>query len=277
MAADLHCHTKLSDGSTGIDEVVLLAKKRGITTLAITDHDTFAGAKRATIFGKRQGMEVILGAEISAFDTKRKRKVHILCYLCNNPDRLEGIFKRTGESRKRAAAIMLQKVMHMYPISPEMVTRRAQGSTNIFKQHIMHALMDAGYATSVYGPLFQKLFHPKTGLAFADAEYPNVFDVIEQVHEAGGVAVLAHPGVYNSYDLLPELTAFGLDGVEVWHPRNHDGDEERLSSFAAQHNLVMTGGTDFHGMYSQKVHPLGTCVTSDEQVEALKRRQEQYQ
>lgn len=272
----MHCHTKMSDGSTGIDEVVLLAKKRGITTLAVTDHDTFAGAKRAKIFGKRHGVEVILGAEISAFDKKRGRKAHLLCYLCDNPDRLEGLFKRTGESRRKAASLMLQKVMRMYPISPEMVSRRAQGSTNIYKPHIMNSLMDAGYATSVYGDLFQKLFHPKTGLAYVEPEYPDVFDVLEQVHGAGGLAVLAHPSVYDSYDLLPELTVLGLDGVEVWHPRNQPGDEERLCAFALDHDLVMTGGTDFHGMYSQKPHPIGSCTTPPEQLEALKKRKERY-
>ena len=272
VAADLHCHTKMSDGSTSIDEVIYLAKKRGIKVISVTDHDTFAGSTRAKIFGKRHSIEVISGAEISSFDYKRNRKVHILCYLCDNPNRLEGLFKQIAESRCKAAKIMMQKVMALYPISPEMVSRRAQGSTNIFKQHIMHALVDAGYTDSIYGSLFNKLFHPRVGLAFADAQYPDVRDVIARIHDAGGLAVLAHPAVYDSYDLLEELTHIGLDGVEVYHPKNNEGDEERLKKFAISHNLVMTGGTDFHGMYTQKVNPIGTYTTPDDQVEALKRK-----
>lgn len=272
VAADLHCHTKMSDGSTSIDEVIYLAKKRGVNVISVTDHDTFAGSTRAQIFGKRHSVEVISGAEISSFDYKRNRKVHILCYLCDNPNRLEGLFRQIAESRCKAAKIMMQKVMTLYPISPEIVSRRAQGSTNIFKQHIMHALMDAGYTDSIYGNLYNKLFHPRVGLAFADAEYPDVREVLERIHDAGGLAVLAHPAVYDSYDLLEELTDIGLDGVEVYHPRNNEGDEERLKKFAISHNLVMTGGTDFHGMYSHNVNPIGTYTTTDDQVEALKRK-----
>lgn len=274
MVADLHCHTKISDGSAGIDELVFLAKKKGILTIAVTDHDTFAGSTRAKIFGKRHGVEVISGTEISCFDGQRGRKAHILCYLCDNPDRLEGMLKKTGENRRKAATIMLQKVMRLYPISPEMVSTRAKGSTNIFKQHIMHALMDAGYTDMIYGELFNKLFNKQTGLACAEVEYPEVREVVAQIHEAGGLAVLAHPAVYDSYDLMEELAEYHLDGVEVWHPRNHSGDEELLQTAAHQFGFVMTGGTDFHGMYAAKPYPLGTCTTPEDQLEALKKRKD---
>ena len=96
MNADLHCHTKMSDGSTSIDEVIMIAKRRGIKTISITDHDTFAGSIRGKILGKRLGIEVITGAEISAYDYNRNRKVHILCYLCPNPERLEKLFRKTS-------------------------------------------------------------------------------------------------------------------------------------------------------------------------------------
>lgn len=274
VVADLHCHTKISDGSTGIDELIYIAQKRRLQVLAVTDHDTFAGSTRAVIYGKRHGVEVIPGAEISTFDYKRGRKAHILCYLCENPDRLEGLFKRTAANRRAAATRMMQKVMHLYPISPEMVSRRAQGSTNIYKQHIMHTLMDAGYADSVFGELFHKLFNSKTGLAYVEVEYPEVREVIGMIHDAGGLAVLAHPAVYDSYDLMAELVEYGLDGVEVWHPRNREGDDKLLQLFAQQHGLFMTGGTDFHGMYTKHPFPPGTCVTPGEQLEAMKKRKE---
>ena len=186
----MHCHTKMSDGSASIDEVVLMAKKLGLKTIAVTDHDTFAGATRACVYGRRQGIEVIHGAEISCIDSARGRKVHILCYLCQNPDRLEGVFKRTKERRQRAAALMLQKVMRQYPITPDMVSRRAQGSTNIYKQHIMHALLDAGYTNEIFGDLFRSLFHPKEGSAYAPVEYPEVTEIVPKIHEAGGLAAV---------------------------------------------------------------------------------------
>ncbi len=277
MAADLHCHTKMSDGSVGIDEVVLLAKKKGISTIAVTDHDTFSGSTRAKIFGDRHGVEVISGIELSTIDPETGRKVHLLCYLSDSTDRLEGLCKRTGDSRRQAASIMLQKVMRLYPITAEMVMRRAHGSTNIFKQHIMHALIDAGFADDFFGSTFQRLFNSKTGLAYCPVNYPNIHDVIEQVHEAGGLAVLAHPGVYDSYGLLEQLAASQkIEGVEVWHPRNKPGDEEKFIATAQKYGLVMTGGTDFHGMYTSVKMPIGTCVTPDEQLQALKKRKANF-
>ncbi|WP_312692919.1 PHP domain-containing protein [Caproiciproducens sp.] len=272
MAADLHCHTKMSDGSVGIDEVVLLAKTHGIPTIAVTDHDTFAGSTRAKIFGDRHGVEVISGVEFSTTDPSTGRKAHILCYLCENTDRLEGLCKRTGDSRRRASCIMIQKVMRLYPITAEMVLRRAQGSTNIYKQHIMHALIDAGYSNDFFGETYHKLFNSKTGLAYYPVRYPDVHDVIAQIHDAGGVAVLAHPGEYDSYDLLEQLAKdHEIEGVEVWHPRNKPGDEERFIATAQKYGLVMTGGTDFHGMYTTVTMPVGTCVTPDGQLDALKK------
>ncbi len=270
MAADLHCHTRMSDGSMGIDELVGMAKRAGIDTISVTDHDTFAGATRAKIIGDRVGVRVILGIEISAFDRLRGRKVHILGYLCDNPSRLEGLCHKTIQNRKRAALIMVQKVMRLYPITPEMVARRAQGSTNVYRQHIMHALMDGGFTNELYGEVYQHLFNPQSGKAYYPIEYPDVRDAIRQIRDAGGIAVLAHPAVYDSYELMEELAAENLlDGVEAFHSRNKPNDAVVLEAFARKNNLLVTGGTDFHGMYAPMPLALGQCTTPDEWVEKL--------
>lgn len=270
MTADLHCHTKMSDGSVGIDEIVLLARRRGIPAISVTDHDTVAGAIRARIFGNRHGVQVIPGVEFSSVDSSTGRKAHILCYLYTNPDRLEGLCKRMRDERRRSATVMLQKVMALYPITPEMVMRRAQGSTAIYKQHIMHALIDAGYTGEIFGSLYQKLFHAGTGLAYTPVSYPEVHDVIRQIHDAGGVAVLAHPGEFDSYDLLMQLAQdHEIEGVEIWHPKHSEKEKLLFAGVAQEYGLLMTGGTDFHGMYTSKPMPLGTCLTPDAQLQKL--------
>lgn len=275
MAGDLHCHTKISDGSVGIEELIAIAKRRGLSAISVTDHDSTAGATRAVIIGKRQQLKVIHGVEFSTMDKQRGKKVHLLCYLCDFPDRLEGLCRRTGDSRKKAAMAMIRKVMRYYPITPELIVKCATGSTNIYKQHIMHALMDAGYADSIYGDLYQKLFSPEHGLAYVGQEYPETRDVFQLIHSAGGIAVLAHPPVYDSGDMLEELTSMGLDGVEVWHPFHSDEDVTRLADYAKQHGLLMTGGSDFHGMYTKKPRPLGCVTVPDENVKALLEYKEQ--
>lgn len=277
LSADLHCHTKISDGSVGIDELIAIARRKGIDTIAVTDHDTFAGATRAKIIGERHGVEVIHGAEISAWDFKRGRLVHVLCYLCEHPARLEGMLNRTLENRRKAVTLSLQKIMRMYPITPEMVAKRAQGSTTIYKQHIMQALVDAGYADKIFGTLYQKLFNSRIGIARTHIDYPDVFQVLDLIHEAGGIAVLAHPAVYDSYELLLELAQKGLDGVECFYPRAKEDDPEVLAKIAKEYDLVMTGGTDFHGACTSSVNPLGTCLTPDDQLLKLKSKKQNLQ
>ena len=268
MASDLHCHTKISDGSMGIDDLITMAKRRGITTLAVTDHDTTAGAARAVIIGKRQGLNIIHGVEFSTCDPQRGTSAHLLCYMCERPDRLEETCKEISERRKKAANDMVRRVMRYYPITPEMVVRCATGSTNFYKQHIMHALMDAGYADSIFGDVYKKLFG-KEGTARIPIEYPDVRDVLELIHSAGGVAVLAHPFLYENEALLEELTTLGLDGVEVWHPSHTEEQRDQLMDFAQKNNLLMTGGSDFHGMYSRTTRALGSTQCPEEHVAAL--------
>lgn len=270
MSCDLHCHTKISDGSLGIEEIIAIAKRRGLSAIAVTDHDAVAGATRAVVIGKRQGVEIIPGVEFSAYDTERQKKVHILAYLCDSPDRLEGMCRRINNSRRVAATEMVRKVLRYYPIVPDSIVRCAAGSTNIYRCHIMHALMDAGYADSIYGEVYNKLFG-KDGCARVEMEYPDVREIIDLIHSAGGLAVMAHPHYYGSEALLEELAAEGsLDGVEVWHPRHTAEQSEQLMTFAAEQQLLVTGGSDFHGMYTDSARPLGSVNVPDSTLQTLK-------
>jgi predicted metal-dependent phosphoesterase TrpH len=270
LKADLHRHTKLSDGTLGIDDMIILAKNSGVTTLAITDHDSLAGTVRATIIGERHGINVIPAVEFSATDSKRKAKAHILCYLPDTPERLEGLCKSNSEKRKRAARIMVAKVANKFPVTPELIMKCATGSTNIYKQHIMHALMECGYTTTVFGDLYNMLFKKESRInVLMEATYPEPAEIIEAIHEAGGIAVLAHPGFYDNFELLEELIPLGLDGVEVWHPENTPEQQELLINIAKKNDLLMTGGSDFHGAYNAYPVKLGEYGPDEDNVAKL--------
>ena len=270
MSTDLHCHTRLSDGSLGIEDLILLAKRSGVDTIAITDHDCLAGTVRGKIIGERHGINVIPGVEISAFDTEHGKRVHLLCYLAENPDRLEGLCKRNSLARRKAAQLMMVKASQRYPISSELIIKCAAGSTNIYKQHIMHALMECGYTTSIFGDLYEELFSSSSPNNIAvTPKYPEPLEVLEAIHEAGGIAILAHPGFYDNFDILDTLIENGLDGVEVWHPRNTEEQQEMLIKLAKKKGLLMTGGTDFHGLYSAEPIRLADYTTPDENLAAL--------
>lgn len=271
MVVDLHCHTRLSDGSVTVDELIVLAKERGVTALAVTDHDTVSGVSRAVLFGKQHGVEVVPGIELSCYDRARGKKVHLLGYYMDRMERLEDLCKSAWLSQHDWAECVIDKVTAHYPITRDMVLRRAQGSTNIYRQHVMHTLLDAGFADGFFGKTYQALFQKKTGLAWTDKSYPEIYSVIAELHAAGGLAVIAHPGEYDSFALIEELAQKNLlDGIECWHPHHTKDDAERGIALAKRYDLLMTGGTDFHGMYTDTPRPVGSFLTPADQLEKMK-------
>ena len=272
MIGDLHCHTTLSDGSLGIEDIIVQAKRTGVDFISITDHDTMSSISRAKVLGERYGIQPIPGVELSAWDKTRNRKVHILCYAPQKPDRLEGICIKACEIRKQCAKEMVQNVMERYPITAESVMKHATGSKSIFKQHIMHALIDYGYTTHFYGRLNNELFNLETGSCVVEREYPDVNFVLDLIHSARGVAVMAHPVYYNSLELLEELAQKGkLDGVEAYHYTADEEQQKKILEIAEKYNLIVTGGSDFHGLYNAKPTHIGSNVTDKENIDRILR------
>lgn len=270
MAADLHCHTKLSDGSVGIEDLIIIAQKSGIDTIAITDLDCLAGTVRGQVIGKRYGVNIIPGVELSAFDYEAGKKVHLLAYLPDSPDRLEGICKRTSIARKRAGQIMMLKVAARFPITNDFIINHASGSTNLYKQHIMHALMDAGYTGSIFGDLFRTLFSQDSeSNVLAPTKYPSVAEAIEEIRSAGGIAVLAFPGKYDNFDEIEKYIEMGIDGIEVWCPENTDEQVEILLAICKKHKLLSIGGSNFHGIYGRNAVTVGAYSTPQENLDKL--------
>lgn len=270
MGADLHCHTRLSDGSMGIDNLIVLAKKQGIQTIAITDHDCLAGNVRGMRIGEQHGIRVLPGVELSATDHARSAKAHILCYLPDSPDRLEGLCRRNLLESKKASQYMIVKTALQYPVTPEFIIKCAAGSTGVYKQHIAHALLESGLTERIYGDVYRELFSPDSEKnVLREANYPEPKEIVEAIHDAGGIAVLAHPALYQNMELLDELIAEGLDGVEVWHPSADEETIETLRKIAKKNGLLMTGGSDFHGMYGVGSVSVGACLTPDENLELL--------
>lgn len=270
MICDLHCHTKLSDGSLGIEDIIAQAKRTNIDFISITDHDTLSSFSRVSILGERYGVKVIQGAELSAWDKDRGKKVHILCYAPQKPDRLEGLCLKSCEIRKASSKEMVEKVMKLYPITLESVMKHATSSKSIFKQHIMHALIEYGYAMEFYGELNHELFNLKDGICLVEREYPDVKFVLDLIHSARGVAVMAHPFAYDSIELLEELAQQGkIDGVEVYHYTADEEKQKILLDIAGKYNLIVTGGSDFHGLYNAQSTHLGSNYTTKENMDKI--------
>lgn len=270
MKGDLHCHTTLSDGSLGIEEVISQAKRMGLDFLAITDHDTLSSSSRAQILGERYGVKIIPAVELSAWDKKRNNKVHILCYAPQKPQRLEGLCLKSCSIRTQCAKDMIEKVCQRYPIPKDAVMHYTKGSKSIYKQHIMRALVNYGYATELYGYVNDKLFAYPKGECLVTREYPDVNFVLDLIHSSKGVAVLAHPHMFGNIELMHELTEAGkLDGVECFHYSATPIQQGKLKEFADEHGLLATGGSDFHGLYNATMTHIGSYVTEGEDLDKL--------
>jgi predicted metal-dependent phosphoesterase TrpH len=281
MKVDLHCHTNISDCSFSFEVILEKALKENVSHLAITNHDTTKGLEEMVHLGKEKGIEIIPGIEISAYDFNRERRIHVLGYFIKpgHPS-LEELCRPLLERRHDASYVMVQNLIEAgYTISWEQIEAFAKGGTGVYKQHIMHALIENGYTDSIYGDLYKKLFSrgqngEAPGIAFIPVKYVDARLAIQAIVQAGGVPVLAHPGQYKSFEAVPELVEAGLQGIEVWHPLHGPEDEERAKLCAAHFDLIMTGGTDFHGFYGEKEVVIGSKDPGIQAVEGLKARKQ---
>ena len=183
---------------------------------------------------------------------------------------LEGLCKRNSLARKKAAHFMMLQTAKRFPVSTEFITKCATGSTNLFKKHIMQALIECGYADSFNGELYNSLFSKDSeNNILVVPKYENVKDVIDAVHTAGGIAILAHPYASNCVDDLADYIEYGIDGIEVFHPSANEEQQAYLKKFASKNKLLATGGSDFHGLYNTYKVSLGDYSTPDDCLHAL--------
>ncbi|HBM80509.1 MAG TPA: phosphatase [Clostridiaceae bacterium] len=273
---DLHCHSDYSDGSMSVYELLKNAKENGVTHIAITDHDTSAGVEEALKIGHKFNIDVIPAIEISAYDFKRDRKVHMLGYYIKpGHQAIKRLCDPVLKQRNDAALKMFDIIIsNGYKISWDDVQKYA-GRTAIYKQNIMHALMDKGYCDSIYGDLFRALFSNGRngrgkGIAYIPIRYVDMFEAIHAILDAGGVPVLAHPYFYKNLDAVPELVKEGLAGIEVKHPHHDLEGERRTREIAKKYKLIETGGTDFHGFYSRPGLMIGSSSPDIKSIHMLK-------
>ncbi len=251
----------------GIEDIIALAKNRGVETIAITDRDCQAGTVRAKIIGERNGIRVIPGVELSALDDDGQI-VNVLCYMPDFADRLERLCHRNSIATKRAAQKMMIKAARRFPITTDVIKRCASGSTNLYVPHIMHALMECGATCSLYSELYEELFSPESEANIMEIpDYASIWEVLEDIKDAGGISVLAHPAAYRNADaLLEKMREAGINGIEVWHPTADKETTEKLYAYGKKHKLLMVGGSEFRGMYNRQPLTIGSYLTPKTQL-----------
>ncbi|AQP54205.1 hypothetical protein CBF34_08740 [Vagococcus penaei] len=245
---DWHVHTYYSDGTESPETILALALQRDIAEIGIVDHDTFLGHEHCAKIFKESPVRLHLGVEISAYDFKRQRKVHLLAYDIDDRTPIKALCDGLLAARTDNTLRQLKVIQSLgYAITLDDVKQKARHSSGLYKQHVMMALIDQGYTSELYGDLYQQLF--KQGEGAKDILYSDVFTSLKAIKQSGGTAVLAHPGQLNSYELVPELVALGLDGIELYHPDHTVADHQRVRELADCYGLSLYGGSDFHGAH----------------------------
>ena len=274
MPGDLHTHTNFSDGSSDIELLPKLAARAGLTHLAVSDHDTTLSAEYAYGHPVVQGVRMIPAVELTGFDVARGRRVHLLCYWPKLTPALKEFCALMAARRNAATEKSMEELEALYPqFCREEAKAFSRRSGVTYKTHLIRLLFEYGYTDGIYKELYRELFGAGRGRVLHDPAYEPVQAVLELARGTGGVVVLAHPSVYSSMELAAQLAAQrAIDGVEIDHPRNTTQDKAALHELARQYGLIVTGGTDFHGMHMSKPTPLGAMTTRDEmlaRIEAL--------
>jgi hypothetical protein len=263
--ADLHVHTNASDGDYGPEEVVKQAKEIGLAAIGIADHDTVGGIDKALEAGKKYGVEVIPGVELSS--EFEQSEVHILGYFIDWRDReFNNELHKFQEARKVRAEKILEKLHKLgINISHKEVAAVA-GDGAIGRPHIAEVLEQHGYVRTKDAAFAKYLAYGRPAYVPKHRLLPK--DSIDIIHRIGGVAILAHPVFAQANNLLPDLCEFGLDGIEVYHSKHDSATTAYYAKIAKELHLLVTGGTDCHGVDS----PLGTVKVPYELVEKMKAR-----
>ncbi len=271
MAGDLHLHSTYSDGSTDIEWVVKFAANTNLSHIAVSDHDTSKSIQFALDNPVYKNLKLIPAVEISCCDTKRERNVHLLCYYPKITNDFLELCEIMKKSRNELTRECIESIRENYPLVPfDYIDNYSKKSDVAFKTHIVRVLCDYGYTNHIYSDLYKSLFFDSDNNELMIPKYPPIDKVMEVIRNMGAVCVVAHPSVYNSLELCEELAQSGnIDGFEVNHMRNTESDKIKLLEIAEKHNLIVTGGTDFHGMHMATPAPIGTYTTCSNEIEKI--------
>ena len=244
---DLHLHTTASDGRCSPTELVVRAAAAGVTVIAVTDHDTTAAVAEVRAAAAAFGIQTISGIEITAVE--EGRDLHMLGYLFDPLNEALGVFLQTARRARfaRVEAIGSRLATLGVPVDLGSLVRQAtdESGRSVGRPQVAKAMVDAGHVADTQEAFDRWLGNGCPGCVPRAGPAPEV--VIAVIHQAGGIASLAHPGKLGLSGRIPALASAGLDAVEAFHPDHNASLVTQYVEIARDLNLLLTGGSDFHG------------------------------
>lgn len=266
---DLHTHSHRSDGLLSPSAVVELALENGVGAISLTDHDCVDGIPEAMDAGKKCGVEVLSGVELSS--EFRGRDLHVLGYGVDPVHaEFQVILAKFRETRYKRGLKIIEKLNALgMAVEPAEVLAKA-GKGALGRPHIAAVLVEKGYVSRT-NEAFDK-YIADGGPAYVPKYKMSPRQAIQYIHLAGGLAFIAHPGTFiEGIGELDELLAEGFDGIEVFHPANNGDLTSELGRIASDRNLLVSGGSDFHGFKGRDV-PIGAMDVPYDVLERIKTR-----
>jgi hypothetical protein len=264
---DLHMHTTASDGTSSPEELLKTCSELGLETIAVTDHDNTTAVKTVKKEAEKYNIEVVSGIEISTY--RGEAEYHILGYFIDiENDSLLGLTEAILQSRVDRTHEMIDKLTEMgYPLEFSDVKKFASG-VSLGRPHIARALMEKGYVNSI-NDAFTDEFIGGGGRAYVEKKKVLPVEAITVILKAGGVPVIAHPHLINhgkplDKEEIARLKDNGLKGVEVYQTKHNKKTTEKYKKIAEELDLLITGGSDYHGDNSPGILPGDKGITREE-------------
>ncbi len=266
---DLHLHTTHSDGMRTPEQTVEAASACGLAAIAVTDHDEVSGVAEAVDTGRRLGVEVLSGVEITV--ERDRSQMHILGYgIDRDHPGLLAVLGRLRQGRFDRAVRIVELLAKIGVVLDFDELVESAGPGNIGRLHIARAIYMQGATLSV-----QEAFNRYIGRgrpAFVYRARITIEEAMDVLHDAGGLVALAHPKLNSADETIPDLVRLGLDGIEVYHAKHSPTDVERYKDVADRHGLFKTGGSDCHGPSNGQPAIMGTVDVPYIYFDQIKRR-----
>lgn len=266
--ADLHTHTRCSDGMLSPEALVERAAERGVRGISVTDHDTVEGIGAAQAAAEAHGLHFVPGVELSV--TMEDREIHLLAYGVDpSDDTLRAHLQEMLEARKERVRHIVER-LRAQGVDPrdEALATAMASEGSVGRPHVAAALVRGGHVESVDQAFEEYLGRDRPGFV-AKPEVPAE-NTLSLVHEAGGVGVLAHPGHWTPGACIRRLVEAGLDGIEVVHPAHDASLRKYYERLARGRGLLETGGSDYHGGTPEEEEHLGTVGLTQAQWERFR-------
>jgi predicted metal-dependent phosphoesterase TrpH len=262
MRGDFHSHSNYSDGYYPVDEVVKRAKEHGLDVLGLTDHDSVFGVEEAFEYGKKIGLLVIKGLELST--TIGHDNCHLIGYFKHNivPQAIFDFSRNIIESRRARATKMMESIRDTFNVKIDLddlfkgtIITRGNMMTNLLKNNPDKDKKELSFMVSNESPCYI----PASKMSAADG--------VKLLKENGATIILAHPTLMD-YKNVCEVVKMGIDGLECIYPKNKEGEEAKFRNLAKENNLFVSAGSDFHGDYLKHAE-IGTCYLEGKELETL--------